>query len=551
MAPGGALVKNVVSTLSPTAKSLAKTAALGGTAFMAEDAEGACIPLKAFLESGSELARALYDKAIKRIDGGADTAPNGELFNEMGVYKSEDGDLKVDIPELQAREVESILAVSNFEEDLAFFIATPVKRNISSAITNPISRYIGENSPIFKNFPDLKDAKVTLAPLKKDSGVLGEYRPRTKEIVVYVDSSMDVRGLSDAFNFEALTAFDTLIHEFQHHIQDVKNAANTGYNTTYAKSALKEITSDYFKAGNKLKKLSPTDPEYAQYKNAMDQTHSLVQDSLRGSWKTNQLAKKVFASDSIDDQMEFVKEVLVTKPKVSGSIEHDIYIRELGEAEARSSGAKSLLTTEDRKRVGVFYPKAGGAANIMSTSNDLNMDNKLLNTHILVREVPLIKRESLQFTSQPVAKLSEAEKKAVDAKVSSKSDVDPGKATVVGVGTSAIAANVPPSEAFVKSLWFDDYTPTGSLFDVAGGAIPNEIGITNTFLLDLLIPRTKPYDLITNIPLLGEVMMAADGIDYLFGEELRGKGSEAGQRIRTQSKQDAMKMNRGIMSDGN
>ena len=71
-------------TLSPTLKALS---AMGVTTLgltSSEEVEAAYIPLKAF-KTGSDAAKVFFLKAQKRIDEGADTSPNGELYDEMGV----------------------------------------------------------------------------------------------------------------------------------------------------------------------------------------------------------------------------------------------------------------------------------------------------------------------------------------------------------------------------------------------------------------------------------------------------------------------------------
>lgn len=515
--------------LSPTAKALGlTTVALGLTT---EEAEAAYIPLKAFAE-GSDAAKAFFAKAQKRIDEGADTAPNGELYNEMGVYKSEDGDLKVDVPEIRARDVEAMQAMARFQEDMNFFLKTPTKRR--KGFEFPITRYIPENSPIFENFPDLKSAKVKILPRSgENKDAYGSYDPRTQSIEVYAPLGRNVDETDPQYTFEIMNSFNTLIHEFQHHIQDVKKAANTGYNSVRSGVGLKGFEQDYRDALDALDQVKPGEVGYEQFKNRVDQMHNLARDSLRNAQK-----RKEFDDASFEDQVKIVEESIrnfkankedTTDFIESSSFGHGIYIRELGEAEARSSGMKALLPEgEARKAVGVFYPKE--TERVVLTPEDVDFSDELENTHVLVRHVPSYRmsgyteKSELEVTQQPKAPASKAKQAA---------------------GASAVAGlAAPPSEAFVAGLGFEDATPTPSLFDVGEGAIPNELGITNTFLLDLLIPRTKPYDLVTNAPGIGEGLMAADLIDLGIGDFLRGEGTEAGQRIRNEAKQ------KGVTTDG-
>jgi len=489
LAPGGAVTKAVKTVLAPTAVALGLSES--------EEAEAAYIPLKAFAE-GSDAAKAFFAKAQKRIDEGADTAPNGEQYDEMGVYMSEDGDLKVDVPELRARDVEATLAMARFQEDMNFFLKSKTKRR--KGFEFPITRYIPENSPIFENFPDLKSAKVKILPRSgKNEGSYGAYDPRTQSIEVYAPLGRNITETNPQYTFEIMNSFNTLIHEFQHHIQDVKKAANTGYAPVRSGVGLKGFEQDYKDALDALDQVQPGEVGYEQFKNRVDQMHNLARDSLRNAEK-----RKEFDDASFEDQLKIVEESIknfkakrkdTTDFIESSSFGHGIYIRELGEAEARSSGIKTLLPEgEARKAVGVFYPKA--TDRVLLTPEDVDFSDELQNTHVLIRQVPsyqmsgYTEKSQLEVTQQPKAPPSKAKQAA-------------GASAVAGLAS-------PPSEAFVAGLGFEDPTPTASLFDVADGAIPNELGITNTFLLDLLVPRTKPYDLVTSVPGLGEGLMAAD-----------------------------------------
>jgi hypothetical protein len=534
------------------------TAGLSGTAIALglvatpEEAEAAYIPLKAFAD-GSDAAKAFFAKAQKRIDEGADTAPNGELYNEMGVYKSEDGDLKVDVPELRARDVEAMNAIANFQEDLNFYLKSTKQRR--KATSNPITRYLPENSPIFENFPDLKNAKVVMKPSKKYASG-GEYNPNTQELVIFVDPGANLSDDVDAerIAMKTMNAFNTFIHEFQHHIQDVKKAANTGYSDTASLVGFKGFEKDYFDAVDAINKLKPGEIGYDQFKNRIDMMFGLVRDSYK-----TQKQRVAFDQASYEDKLAMAKDRIQNFKKTKGEGDErttnliesnrfgtNIYFRELGEAEARSAAAKGLLVGDERKAVGIYYPKDTAQSRRVLSPDDIQLDKQIENTHILVRVVPAYnfgKTQSdmreLEVTGAAPKKLSPLEKEQQQKKGDGSSALGPAAVAGTAVGLAS-----PPSEAFVAGLGFDDPTPTASLFDAQGGAIPNELGITNTFLLDLLVPRTKPYDIITNLPGVGEGLMALDLIDLGFGDFLRGEGTEAGQRIRNEAQQ------KGLMVDG-
>ena len=541
--------KSIIAGLSGTAIAL-------GLVATPEEAEAAYIPLKAFAE-GSDVAKAFFKKAQQRIDEGADTAPNGELYNEMGVYKSEDGDLKVDVPELRARDAEALSAISRFKKDLNVYLkSTKQKRKATS---NPITRYLYEDSPIFENFPDLKNAKVIMQPSKDKAGG-GEYRPDTQELVIFVDRGA---GLSDDVDAEriamkTMNALNTFIHEFQHHIQDVKKAANTGYSSSASGVGFKGFKQDYFDAVDAIDKLQPGEIGYDQFKNRVDMMFDLVRDSYK-----SQKQRVAFDQANYEDKVAMVKNRIEnfesTKGK-AGTVEYfdnlrestrfgqNIYFRELGEAEARSAAAKGLLVGDERKAVGIYYPKDTEQSRRVLSPDDIELDNQIENTHILVRVVPAYNFGKFQSDMRELEVTGAAPKKPskLEQEQQQKKGDGPSALGPAAVAGTAVGLASPPSEAFVAGLGVDDPTPTASLFDVADGAVPNELGITSTFLLDLLVPRTKPYDIISNTP-LGFGMMAGDLVDLGFGDFLRGEGTEAGQRIRAEAQDED---NQGLMSDG-
>jgi len=507
------------------------TAGLSGTAIALglvatpEEAEAAYIPLKAFAE-GSEAAQALFKKAQKRIAEGADTRPNGELYNEMGVYRSEDGDFKVDVAELRARDVEKMQGLQQFAEDIDFYLSTNIRRK--KKLEYPITRYLPEDSPIFENFPELKEVKVSLRPQPKNSNYLGEYNPNTKEVIVYADNdpTIDYSQFEDERAKKILNSFNTLFHEFQHYIQDVKKAANTGYNTVASLVATRGFREDYKDAVDALKTMQPGDIGYDQFKNKVDSVFGMVQKSLSAKPKSKDAPspRDEFLAADFDEKLKKVEDVFNTFEKgstdtdeliQSSQLGHNIYIRELGEAEARSTGLKALIPEgSDRKAIGVFYPTSDGKQ-IALRAEDVSLYNQLDPSHVLVRGVPAYE----DFTDMgklyfPESVMGQEALEPEIVKQAKKRSGDGGKGTaaVVAGGTAAGLAS-PPSEAFVEGVGeatglFEDGSPTPSLFDVEG--VSDELGITNTFLLDLLVPRTKPYDLISNIPGVGETMMAAD-----------------------------------------
>jgi len=521
-----ALGKAVEKTVESVKDKLAPTAVALGLISESEEAEAAYIPLKAFAE-GSEAAQALFKKAQKRIAEGADTRPNGELYNEMGVYRSEDGDFKVDVAELRARDVERMQGVQEFAEDLEFYLKSDKKR--TKKFTFPVTRYIPEDSPIFENFPELADAEVRIHPRsidpESDYYSYGFYQHGSKnrppKIVVTVPTQLNLvqEGDKERIASQVSQAFNTFIHEFQHHIQDVKKSANTGYNTKSSRVALSGFINDYNDAVSALEQLQPGDIGYDQFKNKVDSMHSLVEDSI-----SKEARREEFRKEPYFEKIKTARRIL-DNYQSSGNKEgddlfdsyrmgHRIYIRELGEAEARSSGLKALLPEgPDRKAVGVFYPKDDHRT--ILRPEDIKIEDRLENSHVLVRAVPSYEdytRHGKLYFPESIMGQEAVDPEIVKQTKNKSGDGGKGTAAVVGGGTAAGLAS-PPSEAFVEDLGertglFEDGSPTPSLFDVEG--VSDELGISNTFMLDLLIPRTKPYDLISNIPGVGETMMGAD-----------------------------------------
>ena len=557
------LGKAVKATAEKVKGKLAPTAVAMGLMAPSEESEAAYIPLKAFAE-GSEAAQALFKKAQKRIDEGADTRPNGELYQEMGVYKSEDGDYKVDVAELRARNQQQMSAIGTFAEDLDFYLKSGVAR--SKKFEFPITRYLTEDSPIFEYFPDLKDAKVTVAPRSTDSdnaySSLGFYRRRDVDgkpkIVVTIPKqlNLDPEGGLDRrqgdgswlpedklYWDEVFGAFATLIHEFQHHIQTVKKSANTGYNRRSVDRAdLQGLRQEYDYAVERLSKLEKGDPGYETHRRMAQNMEDMAYDTYGPEMKEE------FRKASPEKRTEMTLQVLndfktglLSKDSI---LPHGIYIRELGEAEARSSGLKALIPEgSERKAIGVFYPKNyTNPLGYVSRPSDIDVNDRLTNEMVLTRVTPAPESPVRHGQLKPVSEFDfedYPEPKVVQDYINKGSD-GKGAAAVVGTGVAAGLAS-PPSEAFVSEIGektglFEDATPTPSLFDVEG--VVDNLGISNTFLLDLLVPRTKPYDLISNTPVVGEAMMATDAIDSSFGDYLRGEGTEAGQRIRKNADED-------------
>ena len=531
-------------TLSPTLKALSAVGVTTLGLTSSEEVEAAYIPLKAF-KTGSDAAKVFFLKAQKRIDEGADTSPNGELYDEMGVYRSEDGDLKVDVPELRARDLESTAAMGAFKEDIDYYLKSSVKRKKSFEF--PISRYLPENSPIFQNFPDLKDATVHIVPRSKKNSYYGSYNPGTKRIEITIPTGEDYGSLdADVAKgrqaHEVMNSFNTLLHEFQHYIQDVKKSANTGFDPTYGGVGLQGFELDYRAAVNALRELDNPrldtrgevipkprmSPErIALHKDRVDKMNALARDSIPSARE-----RIAFDKLNVEEKIKKVDSLIVNYKKRSTDVSADdknksrrfgygIYIRELGEAEARSTGMKGLLPEgEARKRVGVFYPKATERS--VLSPEDVDWDDELENTHTLVRLIPSFENKyssKLEFTEQPKGKPSKGKpaetagetlgERFFSEKPSKlKSAATAGAVAVGGLGT-------PPSQAFVSALGFEDATPSPSFFDTD---VPNALGITNTFLLDLLVPRIKPYDIITDSP-LGVPLMLADGLGSFRSDE--------------------------------
>ena len=464
--------KKVIAGLSPTAVALGMTIA-------PEDAEAAYVPLSA-LKKGTQIAQDHYKEIKKLLDEGVDAAPNGELYQRTGAYKDPNGEIKVDLPELKARDLQMAKAVGQFSEDAKFFVNNPKKT--TRVINKKMSDYLPENSPIFEYFPELKDAKVTLRRAKYSSNenyTYGYYSPYDKEIVLLFRTKADTGKVNLD---DPIKAFNTLVHEFQHHIQDVKKATGKGFNTARTFSTIKKMKEEYQSA---LKKIQQN-PDNVDAQNYVKQVDMVLDDAGMNREK-----------------------FLSTPDNKLGRLQYPIYVRELGEMEARSSGRKALLAGEDpeRKKLGVFYPASSEDPGRL-IAGEISMEKSFPESQAMVRIAPDSWDETLTFVKNA--------EKAVDA-----GEQGIGTATKAAgtAGTVAGLASM-PSEAFVGSLGFEDPTPSPSL--IADERL-KDIPLEQQVMLDVLTPKTKPYDLISSIPGVDITFMASDAMKWL-GDQTKPEG---------------------------
>lgn len=485
LAPGGAVARATKSIVAPTAVAM-------GTVSSSEEAEAAYIPLRAFRE-GTEQAKKFYDDVIKLIDEGVDDSPNGELYQRTGAYRSEDGSLKVDVAELRARDLEMAQAVGEFAEDADFFIKNPKKT--TKDITTPISKYLPSNSPIFENFPELKDAKVILRRgLKEEEGTYGYYSPNKKEIHVLFSTKGDDRKTNIT---DPVRAFNTLIHEFQHYIQDVKGAANTGFNTTRTGFFKDKIKTEVPQLRARIAEFPDDEVAKAklkQYEDLFEQANVDLDKYLSGKYGEK------------DPLMNKLRQAVAEE-----SLSFGIYVRELGEAEARSTGRKAFLTADDpaRKELGVFYPATPEDPGTLEAVK-IGSEKALPSNQILVR-------------SYPNERYKEAYLEFVDPKTGQRGDK---KLSVAGAGAAtATGLASMPSEALADALGLSrERTGVAEQIDITDqdsamayiesrmGANPETVG-------------TAPSDIIEDAPIVGDVVAAAD-LTYMAGEANKMKPGE-------------------------
>jgi len=479
LAPGGAVAKAVKSAVAPTAIALGMTTP--------EEAEAAYIPLKAFKE-GTEVAKRKFDEVTKLLDEGIDDSPGGELYQRTGAYRAEDGDIKVDVAELKARDLEMAQAVGKFSEDAEFFINNPKKTR--KEIRSKISDYLPANSPIFENFPELRDVTVVLRRGKRtnnkytdETNTYGVFYPSNKEMHILFSTEGDAKKTNLR---DPVKAFNTLVHEFQHHIQDVKGATSNGFNTlqtgVFATKMKDEIP--------RLRKLIADEPDNEKAKAQLKQYTDLLEDA------------KVDVDQFVSGQYDENIKKFIDSEKASFAI----YVRDLGEAEARSAGRKAFLTEADpaRKEMGVFYPATSKDPGTLEAIK-IGSEKQLPREQILVRRYPgeRYKESHLDFVDPDT-------KQRV-----------PPKLAVAGTTATGLAAAT-PSEAFVGSLGFEDPTPSASLI---GDERLKDIPLEQQILLDQLVPKTKPYDLITSIPGVDIAAMLSD-LTYEAGEATKMEEGE-------------------------
>jgi len=418
---------------SDNAKMLSATAVATGLVATPEEAEAAYIPLRAF-KTGADPAKKLYDDVTKLLDEGIDDAPGGELYQRTGAYRSEDGDIKIDVAELKARDQEAHNAVKRFLGDTEKVITTSSKKMIGK-----MGDYLPENSPVFRYFPELKDTEVQIVPRaeKGPNSNLGYYTPEEQRITITVPQIQN--AAPEEVNKRLGKIFNTLVHEFQHNIQDVKYAQNVGggFDDKDFTAMIKAYKNSYKSAKPKLKnlqaenKFDPSNPEHAKLAGQVAQVERLAEDM----------------NITTDDFMDMT----ATKIKEGGFKKQQIYIRELGEMEARSSGRKKLLTEDDpqRKAVGVFYPKKSADPGTMQAKEILS-EPALLQEDALVRVYPDLDAAFEDYTYPPASSSAGKKIYGLQRHLDTPVPVDTTKVKK-GVGIAA-ASTIPPSQALADEL---------------------------------------------------------------------------------------------------
>lgn len=318
---------------STARKVLSPTAVALGATVPSEDAEGAYIPLKAFAETGSEVAKALYKKAKKAISDGAD---EDELYRKYGVYRSEDGQYKVDVPEIKARNREYAEAVTTFIDK-----AKPLmnRQRGGAKSVGTMGDFLPKDSPIFEYFPELRDVEVNIVTptrpknKKDDKGTpLGHFIPSKNKIEIFVPNQKSLDGYEvrteDDQLHRAWVGFGTLVHEFQHYLQHNKGSLNSGFNTFRGAVNKREV-----------------DKEIADLKEQIAQA-----ESMPDVMSNPEYAKNV---EEMKDQLRRMENAFAGPS--------EIYVRVLGELEAESTAMKAGMTRDERLKVGVFYPQMRNA----------------------------------------------------------------------------------------------------------------------------------------------------------------------------------------------
>ena len=466
-----------MGVMSSTAKRvLSPTAVALGASTQSEDAEGAYVPLKAFYEAGSESAKALYKNVKKAISEGTD---EDTLYTKYGVYMSDDGDYKVDLPEIKARNQEYADAVTKFV-DKAMQLMDMRKGGVTRAGT--MKDYLPEDSPVFENFPDLRDTKVDIKTIKSSepAGLLGSYTPSDKVITVYVppQTSITAAQTQEEKLARSWRAFGTLIHEFQHNIQDVKGSKNVGANREIGAGNKSNLKNDLFTVKKQLRELK----------------EQVEAGDIPENYQATEL-------DLIQRQMAL--EDMLSEPDVP----HAIYIRELGEAEARSSGMKASLPHEERVQIGVFYPKHQRA---------MKYDKEGVESSIVTGETPVLDKEEILVRVE-TPKRSWYEDELVLA-----SDERAKK----GKGFVDL-----PSNAIATALGLDTTRRvlTESMDDASVGEMDSYVQGRTGFK-----PSEMSYaesDVLTDTPIVGDVLFAADILAEIGNANQMEEGEEQPEAV--------------------
>lgn len=344
---GAKLAKKAVQDKTPA---LSATALATGVVATPEEAEAAYIPLQAF-KQGTESAAEFFYKALDRLNQGADASPGGELYKEMGVFLAPDGNFKVDVPELRAKEIESALAVDTFREAVENFTEHSGSR-LKRKKDFKMSDFLPANSPVFEYFPELKDVAVTLRHAKKDEAyTYGGYSPSNNDIEILLGAKNNTRSIQDA-----VAAFDTLVHEFQHATQNRFNVDGGGSPGSQL-DTLKRLAKDYREA-----------------------------TSSGDSERVEQLSRILDYRGSKASAEETVK--LIEAGRIPVTLKFESYARGLGESEARSAGFKGLMRDETRADIGIMYPDSGQTARTFDTDVLRDKTKQIPQDEILVGTNP-------------------------------------------------------------------------------------------------------------------------------------------------------------------
>lgn len=469
----GVMSSTVKKVLSPTAVAL-------GATVPSEEAEGAYIPLKAFAETGSEVAKALYKKAKKAISDGAG---EDELYRKYAVYKSEDGQYKVDVPEIKARNREYAEAVTTFVER-----AKPLmnRERGGAKSVGTMGEFLPTDSPIFEYFPELRDVEVNIVtppkPKKKESTPLGHFIPSENKIEIFVpnqksNDAYEVISEEDQIR-RAWVGFGTLVHEFQHYLQHNKGSLNSGFNAFRGAVNKREV-----------------DKEITALREQIAQAESMPDVMSNAEYAENVADMK--------DQLRRMENAFAGP--------HEIYVRVLGELEAESTAMKATLTGDERLKVGVYYPHMRNAFFSNAEATQKAMERGA------IKEVPkdevLVRTEdefSLDFAGDKLDRVVLADDPRAKKGKGFADLPSSGVATLLGLDMTrrAMTDGLEPEETEAV----DEYVQGRTGFKASDTTYAES-------------------DLVTETPIIGDVLFAADLLSMVGNEFQMEEGEEQPEAV--------------------